>query len=566
MKALKTILFMALAMIFLSVSISAITLNNVALTANEGTAISSELEAATNIIGTATYALTGLPAGATFNTATRRFTWTPDYNDAVNSPYTMTYTVIDDMGTPANPLDDLTDSTDFVLIVSDFQPLSITQDVLLGGSNQYRSNPEADDLDRKAVYTERQFTITNNGDLDITCVTLTALKDTAYSYTYDISFTNAPNGITLAADQSVTVTIKGYVPKNLPSFFPTRADSEDRRNLLGTLTLASTNADVANVVSNFYMEAENNLQFDRLYVYVGSENEKITSNDEKIKDIKPNDEVEIQVRVENKYDNGDNANLDIEDIEFTAVINDNDLDVDEDIDFGDLGAEEVSDDETITFLINPADVEEGTYVLTLTLFGEDENGAKMGLKYKVDLEVEQDSHEVIVTDLELTPETAVCKTSASLEFTLLNIGNKNEEEIAFKVEAPELNLYKSGYDIELDSRDDETKTVLIPLNDVKTGDYDIEITTYYDRNELTDSKTAVLHVEGCNPVVEEEVVVVEPDTGLEDITGRTPAVTVIPELESFDTIQDTTGYMVLLGGLVIVLTIVLILLLIKFVF
>ena len=125
----------------------------------------------------------------------------------------------------------------------------------------------------------------------------------------------------------------------------------------------------------------------------------------------------------------------------------------------------------------------------------------------------------------------------------------------------------SGYDIELDSRDDERVSMTIPLADVKTGDYDIEVTSYYDRNEPTDSEIAVLHVTECaKPVVQEEVVPPKADNVVTGEAAMQPPVTIVPELENFNQFQNSTVYMMLLGGLVVVLTIVLILLLVKFVF
>lgn len=567
MKALKTLLIMALALVVLSVGVSAISMSDIAQTENEGTAISTVLPEASGIVGTATYALTNLPTGAAFNAGTRTFTWTPDYSKA--DVYTMIYTAVDNMGTPADNTDDTSDSVNYVLTISNFNPLSITQDVLLGGSSQHRSNPDAEDDEYQEVYTYKDVTIANNGDIDV-AVSLTHVKNTGYTFEYDVTLNDSPSvSVTIPARGTATIELEAYVPEDLPSFFPNRADFNDRKNLLGELRLTSTTAGVSALTTNFYLEAENMLDFDSLNVKADTEDESISNDNEELDNIKPNDNVIISAEIENKYDDNDNEDLEIEDIELLVEINENNFEVDEDTSFDDLKAGEISNEDSIEFVMDYEDVDEDSYSLYITLSGANEHGAVMGKKFEVVLNVELEKDDIAIGNINLDPSTAICKTSTTLSFDLMNIGEDDQDEVAYKVESSLLNLYKSKYDFSIDEDDDDSFSVAIPLDGIKTGDYDIEIASYVDRNEQTDSEVVVLHVEGCKPVVAEEEVVITPEANPNEITGEAttqPPITIIPELESFNEFQNTSVYVILLGGLVVVLTIVLVLLLIKFVF
>jgi hypothetical protein len=570
MKALKTIVFMAIAMLVLSIGSSAVSTLvlpvPVAQTVNEGVAIDYTLPAATGAVGPVTYALTSTPVGASFNPATQKFTWTPDYSAA--AVYTMTYTATDDNVLVGDSSDDIIASQNFVVTVNNFQPLSITENVLLGGPDQTRSNPDADDAEWKTVYAEKTFTITNNGGLpvDISGITSTAVSK------YNVTFTGVP--ATIAANASVTVTVKGFVPKELASFFPTRTDYNDRKNDIGDINVATTTSGVAALTANLFMEAENKLNLNKLYVYVDGDSNRINEDGKEVTDIKPGAEIEVTATLENKYDDGDNENLDIENIEMTVEIDDSDVEVDESVDFDDLAATEDAE-QSITFTLDQEDVEETTYKMYVTINAEDENGAVMGYKYAVDLDIKKKTHDIAVTDVSVTPDTGACPKTARLQFTLVNIGKHNEEEVSYKIDSPLLGISKTEYDLELDSRDDITRSIVIPLDGVKAGDYDIELSAYYDRNSLTGSETATLSVAACTvpaatttTTTETKPQPTQTNAGNE-LTGQTttqPPVTIVPEMQDFSEFQTSSTYMMLLGGLVVVLTIALILLLVKFVF
>ncbi len=498
------------------------------------------------------------------------FKWIPDYTQA--GTYTVTFQV-EDSSSPEE-----FDEEEVSITVNDLQPLSMTENVLLGGSSQFRSNPEApEDSGRREVYTQTTFTVTNNGDLPVDLKSLTTDSNSKYD-DYELEILNfvevelAPSG---EEGDSIDFTVKGYVPKDLPSFFPGRDDYNDRKNELGELKLTSTTEGISSTFTDLYIQAENQLEFKSLYVWVGNDDTKIRDDNKRISDINLGDEIKVETKAENTYsDSDDDEDLEIEGIEFSVFIDQEDFEVEEDTDMDDLDADEISDEESIEFEIDWEDAEATTYDMYVMVFGEDENGAVMGEKYTVELRVEKEDHNIGIFDIDLTPKTAICKNSAELKFTLVNIGDSNENEVAYKLENTALNLDERDYDIRLDEGDEYTKRFSIPLEGVKSGDYFIEIISYYEDNEFSNSETATLHVEAC-PVIEEEEeeeeeeVVLTPEAGLDSITGSVtgqPPVTVIPELESFNEFQNTSIYMMLLGGLVVVLTIVLILMLIKFVF
>jgi hypothetical protein len=68
-------------------------------TVTAGTPLTFTIIADDNEGDTLTFSATGLPAGASFDPATRKFSWTPAAGDVSATPYTVTFKVTDD-GTP----------------------------------------------------------------------------------------------------------------------------------------------------------------------------------------------------------------------------------------------------------------------------------------------------------------------------------------------------------------------------------------------------------------------------------------------------------------------------------
>jgi len=412
------------------------------------------------------------PTNMTINTTSGLVEWTPSA--------TGTYNVVVGASDGTN-----TTNQSFAITVSPpSQSISIQlATIALGSQSQERSNPQEDVLERVST----TFVIENTGSLTINDVNLTHNVNTDYN----VSFENIPT--TLTSGQTHTVTIRATVPIShdaITSNFLTDIN-------IGTISLTgnTTNGTVQDTAS-LTMEAENNLIVEDVDVVVDNGASEDVDDGDRIDDIKPGDEIEVQVEIENTFPDTDKFDFDIEDIELRIEIDDRDFDVDEDEDLSDLRAED-STTEEISFDVDE-DADEATYNMIITVDGEDENGARHGEKITIDLKVERNNHEIIVRDFSLSPSTVTCNRRSTLRVRLLNAGKDDEDEVALSVDSNDLNIHEKIRNIKLDEDDDISKSFEVNVpSSKKSGDYIIEIKSYYNNNVATDHEIVTLRVNTC---------------------------------------------------------------------
>ena len=344
--------------------------------------------------------------------------------------------------------------------------------VLLGGPNQeVASNITA------------TLTITNNGNAVLNNI---VLNGTA-SATYNVQFQNVP--ATLAPGQSATVTVTGTMPS---SFDAVNAQCEPAAILIGTLTAtAFDGTQTLSTTSNLSMQRKNHLEFEDVQIEVEGSDEDLDNGDEI--DMKPGDDVTITINAENSFDEN-REDLSLEDIEARLIVDDS-FDIDEDVEFDDLDAEE-ENTQSISFNVEE-DTDKGTYDVDIRLCGRVENNrGRMGERIQAKFNVEREDDDVIIKSLDLDKDKVQCGEAVRLSVLLENVGDNDEDDAAILLENDDLSVNDKIDSLEIDEDDGITErfTFKVPSN-ARTGSYTLNVNAYNDENDITDSQTIDLSVE-----------------------------------------------------------------------
>ena len=456
-------------------------------TANEGSSVSWTVTCSAPDNGSTKFDINGASFLSITKVSNTQATISGTVPTTAVGPYTVTVYSEDDNST---------DYTSFTLTVVEVLPgFTVTEDVIIGGTSQKRSNPDADDEEYQDVYASKQFTITNTGDETLTGIDFSMALSGWTESEVNLSF--SPSSITsLVAGANVAITVTGRIPEDLDAVDSTTYEEEAQT--IGTLTVTSGSLSDSATIK---MQAENQLELDDVDVCV-EDNCEAGKDGKQIDDIKPGDDVEVEIIVENKFKDSDNEDLDIEDVNVEVEIDDADFDVSEDEDIGDLGATE---DSTVTISFDVDNDADGTSSMDIITYGRDEHGALHGDKMVVDLKVEKEKHDIRVDTIQLDPAVSCSKIHTSqtiiAQVNIENIGKDDEDEVKVRLEVPELGIIKVITDIELrEGRDStETLTFIIPAN-TEAGLYGVEVKVYYDHDDLLDTKTVVLTVPECGVV------------------------------------------------------------------
>lgn len=361
-------------------------------------------------------------------------------------------------------------------------------DVALGGSKQEKSNPNEDEV----AYAETTFTITNTEINTISNIQVASTADSKY----EIEFSNVPS--TLNAGAQATVTIKAKVPED---FHAVDTDLKETAFEIGKITVTATSG-TATVTgeSKLTMQVENQLEIKDLDVYVSGKKKSVDDGDD-VKDIKPGDDLEVKIEVENKFSRSDDVDMD--DVEIKMDVAKSDIDCDEDEDLGTVGSGD-EEEETLQCEVDD-DADDDDYDVEIEVEGFDDYGARHGEKWNIELKVEREDHEVKITSASVVPQTMSCSRNGEVRAEFENTGRRDERSVAVEFTSADLDINKKFTDIELDRDDSETRSVAFTLADnFPSGSYPILIKTYYRDTHQSDSKSVILEVKKCQIAVEEE--------------------------------------------------------------
>jgi len=244
------------------------------------------------------------------------------------------------------------------------------------------------------------------------------------------------------------------------------------------------------------MQRENKLEVDKVRVCVNDRCKSVDDGDD-IENIKPGDQITIEITVENKYSDSDREDVDFDDVEIEFEIDDRDFSEDDNENLGDLGADD-HDSETFSFTIDD-DVSDGNYDLVVRVLGDDENGAFHGEEIEIDFKVERDTHDIEIRNALLNPSKLECDADTTrVSVSITNIGKRDEDEVILEVVVDKFGIREQIGPLELDEDDSAQQSLILILpEDREAGIVNVIVRTLYDSAILSDEKLLELDVTGC---------------------------------------------------------------------
>lgn len=249
--------------------------------------------------------------------------------------------------------------------------------------------------------------------------------------------------------------------------------------------------------------AGSKLIFDKVDVEVGGSTSRNLDDGDTISDAaNPEDTVEFRITVKNNFTSSEN--IDIEDITVQTTI--------EGIDDGDDLEDESSEfnlrygrDKKVTFRFQvPLEVEEDSYNVVISAEGRDENGTTHEAEMSLSLDVDKETHKVIITRKTLTPSEVTCsRKSIQAGVSLLNIGTQDEDDVSINIFNYDLgvDIKEQIGEITSDTNDDsssfsKTYSFGVPAN-AETGSYPITLRVLYNDDRKKSEETMTLTVNQC---------------------------------------------------------------------
>jgi hypothetical protein len=433
----------------------------------------------------------------------------------------------------------------FMLLASSVFAASFTvSDLNFGSENQLRGQD-----------TTTLLHIVNDGT-----EALTLTLSSTISSDYNIRFSQST--LTLATNTSSDVTVTIFVPESQTS---------SKTLLSGNIVVTSTNVAGLSKTVNSYLTTKSMLDISKVTIEIDGD-EHTLREDETYSDsdiLKPGTSFSIIVYVKNTFSSSQDVDIENVDVDIRGS---DDLDLDDSDDIGDL---QYGDKESISFSSEiPSDAEDGDdYDIDIVITGRDENGVLYEDTFSTSIEVEKESHEILINSATLSPKTvSLCTNNkVTLNVDLENSGKYNENRVALTIVNDDLGISQKFYPIDLDRDDITRKTYSFTIpNSTLPGSYDLLVTSYYDSDEMSLIELVSLDVTTCqtttsninktnsnsnadNSNIQQQILPVVNTNGATPVYGTA----------SF---ADSTVYITLLIIAVVVMVIILIILLVKFVF
>tara|TARA_Y100000310_G_scaffold272554_1_gene287606 strand:- start:414 stop:7118 length:6705 start_codon:yes stop_codon:yes gene_type:complete len=325
-----------------------------------------------------------------------------------------------------------------------------------------------------------------------------AILNQVYSYGVDASdvdgdtltysLTSYPSGMSINNNTGLIT----WTPSSLGSFNVVASVSDTILTSTQSFTIIVSEAERAKLVIK------------DLDVKVGGKKDSNLEAGDKIDEpAQPGSSVDFILKIENLYTDEEDMKFDNVEVEIIIEDIDDGDDLEDETEEFDLDPEE-DKKETISFDI-PLEVDEGDYTVRVKVKGEDENNTYHRIEWRLTLEVEKDKHEVIIKDTSLNPSIITCDKDIGFGVEIINIGEKDEDDVSIEITNTQLELDLKETGIELDEdpdHDDNSfkKTFYATLPEkLSEGTYPITYKVYYD-DKLSDTEREDLIIKGCKQV------------------------------------------------------------------
>ncbi len=550
---MKNVFKAALFMLVLIMSAVAVTANPVITpiadqTVNEGSLLKIDIASTAPSIAPSTFAIcqatvagpgcipaavSQLPISTTIANFSKisdtaaQFNWTPSFTQA--GTYLFNVSVSDA---------DSNTSDAFTVTVTNLPPrIGAPAQLVIGGENQERSNPNHETDSRQEINATATLTITNSGE-PLTGLTGAVAIASGFSAN-DVMVNFTLPKASLATGESISFPVSVRVPQQLDAVNNALSPTAFTVASLTFSAIPTTTTVPVTATTALDVRAENNLRIKSLKVRFGDQSDTV-SNGDTVQDMKPGNTVELEIQVENRFRAREDVT--IEDIEVNAISGSN-LDIDEFADVGDLAVEE-TETVTLTSVID-SDADDGTFDVEITVDGTDEFGARHGEKWIIGFEVKRKSHEIEITGLTLDPQTVSCERQSTLLVDIKNSGRRDEDAVFVRVAAPELSFGAVSDKLSLNRDDEESLAfnIPVPATVARPANYRVTVDTFYNTDTKSNSDAAILSVQACQPAV-----VTPPAQPKENVTVITipPPVTNVTAPPAAKPFFRTPQYIVLL--------------------
>ncbi len=236
---------------------------------------------------------------------------------------------------------------------------------------------------------------------------------------------------------------------------------------------------------------------------------------------------------DDEYKIGDFVDVNVEDVEATvedledvevevclynvdeAKIVDDCWEVDERYDID----EDDKEDYEIEFKIpNSEDIgKKDDYKLIVYVTADDEDGDSQCIQDSEEIEIERETHDVIIKSVELSPSVVKAGETVQVTVEVENIGTKDEDDtyVVLKESVLGINLESTKFDLEdyTDSDNDHTVRFIINIpENAKAQDYELAPKVYFDDGDETNDGFVTLTVEKTTVVEPKDVLSVSSTT------------------------------------------------------
>lgn len=387
------------------------------------------------------------------------------------------------------------------------------------------------------------------------------LSNIAVSFAADVKY-NLRNGTvptSVSANSQVSIPVVGNIPLDHPAI-----DSNTLKPAaikVGTFTVTGTLANGSQVTAtgDVVMQAVNQLEIKKVRIECDTKSDTVSDGD-KVKNLKPNQNCQLTIEIENKFAEDDRNSQGIGDVQFPTVrvdvesSDDDQVEVDcDDEDIDDLDADQT--DEVTCDLEIDEEADDKSTSIDVRVTSNDEKNALHGEGLNFKMEVVRLTHDLQIRGVEVSPSrVSNCDASnVKLTVNLLNQGKRDEKRVAVSASAADLKFEKKVQDLELDKDDATSVTFDVPVPaGQKRGAVRFEVRSFFENTAQSNQATVDLTVEDCESESEEETesgsVSTPPQTFTQPPAVTTPpAGSVVSAPKKSSSFTDSPAYVALLA-------------------